>query len=73
MDDTAELERILKDTHSEEPKEEVTKDVEKEDKEKRETLIRLAEDGGLDKSVAYIKKASKKPSTNYTLSMRENE
>ena len=32
----------------------------KEEKEKRETLIRLAEDGEIDKSVAHIKKASKK-------------
>ena len=36
---------------------------EKEDplkEEKRETLIRLAEDGEIDKTVVYIKKASKK-------------
>ena len=30
------------------------------DKERRETLVRLAEDGEIDKSVAYVKKASKK-------------
>ena len=34
--------------------------VEEDDKERRETLIQLAEDGEIDKSVAYIKKASKK-------------
>ena len=83
MEDTAELERILKDTHkivdeglnNEEGKEETLpralgreetihrlgdQKEGKEDKEKRETLIRLAEDGYLDKSVVYIKKASKK-------------
>ena len=42
-----------------EDKEEAIKDVE-EYKEKRGTLIRLAEDRDLDKSVVYIKKASKK-------------
>lgn len=34
--------------------------TEQEDYEKRNVLLRLAEDGELDKSVAYIKKASQK-------------
>ena len=32
----------------------------KEEKEKRDTLLKLAEYGEMDKSVAYVKKASKK-------------
>ena len=59
--DTAELERILSDTLP-------TPDLPKVEceppsrtvEDNREALIRLAEDGELDKSVAYIRKASKK-------------
>ena len=66
--DNAELERILSDTLptpdlpkvDRKPPSRAEGDQGVEWEDNREALIRLAEDGELDKSVAYIKKASKK-------------
>ena len=55
-----ELKEMLSDNEEKPEKVELQTDTEYTEEKKRNILLRLAEDGDLDKFVAYIKKASHK-------------